>query len=135
MPNYRLEPDVLATLQSALETLLRDNPGVRPEKLVCAHIEGHNDEGMRRSQAFLDLAMYPPIVDMVEQVIGPDIVPWGCHVFCKPASKGYETPWQQDGHYWPIHPLATFRVSVALDPSTRTNGCLCVIPGSNFGTN
>ena len=32
-------------------------------------------------------------------------------------------------------PLATFRVSVALDRSTRTTGCLCVIPGSNFGTN
>ena len=135
IPNYRLEPDVLATLQSALEALLRDNPGVRPEKLVSAHIEGQNDEGVRGSQAFLDLAMHLPIVDIVEQVIGPDIVLWGCHVFCKPASEGYETPWHQDGHYWPIRPLATCTVWVALDPSTQANGCLRVIPGSHLGKN
>ncbi|CAN7159435.1 phytanoyl-CoA dioxygenase family protein [Variovorax sp. LjRoot84] len=24
----------------------------------------------------------------------------------KPAAEGYETPWHQDGHYWPIRPLA-----------------------------
>jgi len=89
VPSYRLEPEVLSKVQNALETLLRDNPGVRPEKLVSAHIEGKNDEGVRGSQAFLDLAMHPPIIDLVEQLIGPNIVLWGCHVFCKPASEGY----------------------------------------------
>ena len=133
VPSYRLEPEVLSKVQNALETLLRDNPGVRPEKLVSAHIEGKNDEGVRGSQAFLDLAMHPPIIDLVEQLIGPNIVLWGCHVFCKPASEGYETPWHQDGHYWPIRPLATCTVWVALDPSTRANGCLRVIPGSHKG--
>ena len=133
VPSYRLEPEVLSKVQNALETLLRDNPGVRPEKLVSAHIEGKNDEGVRGSQAFLDLAMHPPIIDLVEQLIGPNIVLWGCHVFCKPASEGYETPWHQDGHYWPIRPLATCTVWVALDPSTRANGCLRVIPGSHQG--
>ena len=73
------------------------------------------------------------IIDLVEQLIGPNIVLWGCHVFCKPASEGYETPWHQDGHYWPIRPLATCTVWVALDPSTRANGCLRVIPGSHQG--
>ena len=133
VPSYRLEREVLSKVQNALETLLRDNPGVRPEKLVSAHIEGKNDEGVRGSQAFLDLAMHPPIIDLVEQLIGPNIVLWGCHVFCKPASEGYETPWHQDGHYWPIRPLATCTVWVALDPSTRANGCLRVIPGSHQG--
>jgi ectoine hydroxylase-related dioxygenase (phytanoyl-CoA dioxygenase family) len=37
----------------------------------------------------------------------------------------------QDGHYWPIRPLATCTVWVALEPSTRANGCLRVIPGSH----
>jgi ectoine hydroxylase-related dioxygenase (phytanoyl-CoA dioxygenase family) len=68
---------------------------------------------------------------MVEQLIGPDVILWGCHVFCKPAGEGYETPWHQDGHYWPIRPLATCTVWVALEPSTRDNGCLRVIPGSH----
>ena len=45
--------------------------------------------------------------------------------------EGFETPWHQDGHYWPIRPLATCTVWVALEPSTRANGCLRVIPGSH----
>jgi hypothetical protein len=131
IPPYRLEPALLQQLQQTLDQLIRDNPGVRPEKLVSAHIEGLNDEGVTGSQRFLELAMHPPIVDMVEQLIGPDVVLWGCHVFCKPAGEGYETPWHQDGHYWPIRPLATCTVWVALEPSTRDNGCLRVIPGSH----
>ena len=31
--------------------LLRANPGVRPEKLVSAHVEGDNGEGVRGSRA------------------------------------------------------------------------------------
>ncbi len=132
IPSYRLEPELLKGLQDALNALIANNPGVRPEKLVSAHIEGRNDEGVNGSRKFLELAMHPPIVDMVEQLIGPDIVLWGCHVFCKPASEGFETPWHQDGHYWPIRPLATCTVWVALEPSTRENGCLRVIPGSHL---
>ena len=37
----------------------------------------------------------------------------------KPAGDGHETPWHQDGHYWPIRPLATCTVWVA---ATATNG-------------
>lgn len=133
IPPYRLEPDLLHALQQALDQLIRDNPGVRPEKLVSAHIEGQNDEGVKGSRRFLELAMHPPIVEMVEQLIGPDVILWGCHVFCKPAAEGFETPWHQDGHYWPIRPLATCTVWVALEPSTRENGCLRVIPGSHRG--
>ena len=131
IPRYRLEPELLKGLQDALNNLIANNPGVRPEKLVSAHIEGRNDEGVHGSQKFLELAMHPPIVDLVEQLIGPDIILWGCHVFCKPASEGFETPWHQDGHYWPIRPLATCTVWVALEPSTIDNGCLRVIPGSH----
>jgi ectoine hydroxylase-related dioxygenase (phytanoyl-CoA dioxygenase family) len=131
VPAFRLDPASVRRMQEALDALIAANPGVRPEKLVSAHIEGRNDEGVSGSQAFLDLAMNPDIVDLVAQVIGPDVVLWGCHVFCKPAQEGYETPWHQDGHYWPIRPLANCTVWVALEPSTRANGCLRVIPGSH----
>jgi ectoine hydroxylase-related dioxygenase (phytanoyl-CoA dioxygenase family) len=134
-PAFRLPEARVATLREALEQLLRDNPGVRPEKLVSAHVvrsDGRpNAEGVRGHPEFLALARDPQIVDAVEQLIGPDIVLWGCHVFCKPAGDGHETPWHQDGHYWPIRPLATCTVWVALDPSTTANGCLRVIPGSH----
>ena len=131
VPAYALDAGWVLRMQNALNTLIANNPGVRPEKLVSAHIEGQNDEGVKGCSDFLDLAMHPGIVDLVEQLIGPDIILWGCHVFCKPASEGYETPWHQDGHYWPIRPLANCTVWVALEPSTRANGCLRVIPGSH----
>jgi len=145
VPRWRLPDDRLATMREALDELLRRNPGVRPEKLVSAHLDGRggaagkgnngesgdNGEGVRGVAAFLDLARDPDIVELVSGVLGEDVVLWGCHVFCKPAGDGYETPWHQDGHYWPIRPLATCTVWLALEPSTRANGCLRVIPGSH----
>ena len=131
VPAFRLAPALVRRMQDALDSLIAANPGVRPEKLVSAHIEGRNDEGVSGSRAFLDLAMHPDLLDLVEQAIGPDVILWGCHVFCKPAQEGYETPWHQDGHYWPIRPLANCTVWVALEPSTPENGCLRVIPGSH----
>jgi hypothetical protein len=131
VPRFQLPARQVATMAQALESLLHENPGVRPEKLVSAHIAGDNGEGVRGVAAFLDLARDPEIVELVSDVIGPDIILWGCHVFCKPAAEGYETPWHQDGHYWPIRPLANCTVWVALEPSTRANGCLRVIPGSH----
>ena len=131
IPRFSLQEGRVAQLRAALERLLRDNPGVRPEKLVSAHIEGDNGEGVRGSREFLELAQDHHIVELVSGVIGDDVILWGCHVFCKPAGAGYETPWHQDGHYWPIRPLANCTVWVALEASTAENGCLRVIPRSH----
>jgi Phytanoyl-CoA dioxygenase (PhyH) len=131
IPSFQLAADKVTRLRATLDLLIADNPGVRPEKLVSAHVEGDNGEGVKGSAEFLKLAQDRDIVDLVEAVIGPDIVLWGCHVFCKPGGDGYETPWHQDGHYWPIRPLATCTVWVALDRSDVGNGCLRVIPGSH----
>jgi ectoine hydroxylase-related dioxygenase (phytanoyl-CoA dioxygenase family) len=131
IPHFSLPEDRVAQLHDALELLIRNNPDVRPEKLVSAHIEGDNGEGVRGSTQFLELAQDLQIVELVSGVIGDDVILWGCHVFCKPAGEGYETPWHQDGHYWPIRPLANCTVWVALEASTVENGCLRVIPRSH----
>jgi ectoine hydroxylase-related dioxygenase (phytanoyl-CoA dioxygenase family) len=133
IPRFRLPPARVAAMVAALEELIRDNPGVRPEKLISAHVEGDNGEGVRGRRDFLELAREPAIVELVSGVLGDDLILWGCHVFCKPAQEGYETPWHQDGHYWPIRPLANCTVWVALEPSTVDNGCLRVIPRSHAG--
>ena len=131
VPRFRLPADEIARMRDALHALIRANPGVRPEKLVSAHVDGDNGEGVRGDARFLALARDPRIVDVVAGVLGDDIILWGCHVFCKPAGDGYETPWHQDGHYWPIRPLANCTVWVALEESTAENGCLRVIPRSH----
>lgn len=131
IPAFRLADAEVTQMRDALDDLIRANPGVRPEKLVSAHIEGDNGEGVRGDARFLDLARDPRIVELVSAVIGDDVILWGCHVFCKPAGDGYATPWHQDGHYWPIRPLANCTVWVALEESTIENGCLRVIPRSH----
>ena len=135
VPRFALPAAQVARMQGALDELLRRNPGVRPEKLVSAHVQRPsgqgNGEGVQGVSDFLDLARDPQIVELLSGIVGEDIILWGCHVFCKPAGEGYETPWHQDGHYWPIRPLATCTVWVALEASDTGNGCLRVIPGSH----
>lgn len=132
-PAWRLSAGRVDLMRNALDELIAANPGVRPEKLVSAHIAGDNGEGVRGSAAFLDLARDPDIVELASGILGEDIILWGCHVFCKPPLEGFETPWHQDGHYWPIRPLATCTVWVALEDSKVDNGCLRVVPGSHRG--
>jgi ectoine hydroxylase-related dioxygenase (phytanoyl-CoA dioxygenase family) len=131
VPKMRLAQARVEALRGTLDRLIAANPNVRPERLVSAHIEGENAEGVRGSADFLDLARDPAIVAAVSQLIGPDVILWGCQIFCKPGGDGMEVPWHQDGHYWPIRPLATCTVWIALDPSTVANGCLRLIPGSH----
>jgi hypothetical protein len=130
VPAFRLPAQSVEGLRAALDRIIADNPGIRPERLVNAHLDG-SAEGVKGSRAFFELACHPDILDLVERAIGPDIVLWGCQVFCKPGGDGMEVPWHQDGHYWPIRPLATCTVWVALDASTPENGCMRVIPGSH----
>lgn len=135
IPRWRLPAPRVAELTGALDALIAANPGVRPEKLVSAHLEGSaggsNADGVRGRAEFLALARDREIVELVSEVLGEHLILWGAHVFCKPAGDGYATPWHQDGHYWPIRPLATCTVWLALEPSTRTNGCLRVIARSH----
>ncbi len=131
IPKFRLSQQRVGRLREVLAKVINDNPGTRPEHLVSIHITGETTEGVRGDDAFMELAQDPTIVEMVSQVIGPDVILWGCQSFCKPPGDGMEVPWHQDGHYWPIRPLATCTVWVAIDDSVVENGCLRVVPGSH----
>ena len=135
VPNFRLTQTQIARLEDALEKLLERNPDTRPEQLISAHVQAPdgapNAEGTRGVETFLELAQDADILDLVAGLIGPDIVLWGCAMFCKPPGDGMEVPMHQDGHYWPIRPLATCTVWVAIEDSDQDNGCLRVVPGSH----
>ncbi len=80
---------------------------------------------------FLHFARIPEILDMVEQILGKNFALWNSSFFSKPAINGKATPWHQDGEYWPIRPMATCTVWIAVDKATQENGCLQYIPGSH----
>ena len=62
------------------------------------------------------------------QLIGEDIILWGSSLFCKAKKTGNETPWHQDGEYWPIKPLESVTIWLAIDEVTPENGPLQYIP-------
>jgi chlorinating enzyme len=127
IPRARLSTAAVGRLREALDRLIAENPDRRPEQLVNAHLR-KGPEGVRGNDVFLETARDPAIVELVAGLVGPDVILWGCQVFCKPGGDGMEVPWHQDGHYWPIRPLATTTAWIAIDDSTTENGCMRVIP-------
>ena len=131
VPSFHLGEAKLARLESAVERLVAANPDVPPEYLIGPHIARPDDRDPDLHREFLELCLDPAVLDLVESVIGPDIVLWSSGVFCKPACVGREVPWHQDGQYWPLRPLATCSVWIAIDDSLPENGCMRYIPGSH----
>lgn len=120
-PDYRVPEATLADIRDA------------HTRLVTRHAElaDYCPALLAYDTWFLTVARMPEILDMVAQVIGNDFALWNSSFFAKPAKVGTKTPWHQDGEYWPIAPLATCTVWIAIDASTLENGCLRVIPGSH----
>jgi hypothetical protein len=130
-PRWRLPDELLRRMRADLDTLLDANRAVGRDSMICPHIPNGGVQGLKGSTVWLDHARIPEVLDMVSQAIGPDFLLWGTTVFGKPAGTGKRVPWHQDGEYWPIRPLATCSVWIALDDATPENGCLRVIPGSH----
>jgi hypothetical protein len=127
----RLPADLLARMRDSLERLLNSAGGIPPESLICPHIPFGDQHDAAAAAEWFEYCRHPRILDLVEQVLGPDIILWGSQVFCKPAHTGREIPWHQDGQYWPIRPLATCSAWIALDDVDQDNGCMRYIPGSH----
>ena len=130
-PSFRLDGATVAGLRALLDETLEATPGQRPESLVCPHIEGMNGLPAAITERWLALCARPDILDLVEGVIGPDVILWGSQLFSKPAQTGLAVPWHQDGHFWPIRPLATCTVWIAIDDVDAENGGMLYVPGSH----
>lgn len=133
VPDYRVPEALLARMRARLDELIADNPQADPNIMVCPHLNGHGVQAMKGNPEWLEFAKFPAFLDMIEQLIGPDIILWGTTIFGKPAHSGKDIPWHQDADHWPIKPPATITIWIALDPCTSQNGCLRYIPGTHKG--
>ncbi len=129
--DWRLPDDTLAALRAALDRLVDANGHMSSDNMFCPHLHKAGVQGLKGEDSWLEFARTPEILDMVEQLIGPDFLLWGTTVFGKPAGVGKATPWHQDGEYWPIRPLASCSAWIAIDDATPENGCLRVLPGTH----
>ncbi len=130
-PKAALSDGLYQRMKGLIEGLIVNNPDVRPEQLVGAHIRENKDAGVKGAVELLDCAFDPEILDPVEQLIGPDLIFWGSQVFSKPAGDGMAIPWHQDGQYWPMRPLRNVTVWIAIDPVTAENGAMRIVPGTH----
>ncbi|MBB6340740.1 hypothetical protein HNP49_000890 [Pseudomonas fluvialis] len=91
-------------------------------------------QGLEHDELFLPLVRHPVFEGICARLYGPHapVSLFRAMIMNKPAGQGTYLPWHQDGgDVWALDrdPLVT--VWVALDPATRANGCLEVIPGSH----
>jgi len=74
------------------------------------------------------------IVDSAELLLGGEVYHYHSKMIMKDPKIGGAWTWHQDYGYWyqngVLFPWLT-SVSIAVDPATRENGCLQVIPGSH----
>jgi hypothetical protein len=78
------------------------------------------------------LVQHPRIVDAVADLLGPNVVCWGSHFFCKMPRDGKRVPWHQDSTYWPLSPTKTVTVWLAIDDADPENANMKFIPKSHL---
>ena len=78
-----------------------------------------------------NLVLHPRILDIVEALIGRDILVWGTLVIAKPPHDSGFVSWHQDGTYTEFEPDRFVSAWVAFTESSPQNGCLRVVPGSH----
>ena len=85
-----------------------------------------------RFKRIYELVQHPAIVAPVADLLGPNVVCWGSHFFCKLPQDGKRVPWHQDSTYWPLSPTKTVTVWLAIDDTDPENANMKFIPRSHL---
>ena len=115
----------MSLLREHVDAMIAALPeGKRSEEMDVPHFE---DPWLFRYLA------HPRVLDVMEDLLGPDIVLWSSHFIAKPKGNGRAVPWHTDGAYWNkrLTPMNVMTLWLAVDESTVENGCMRVIPGSH----
>jgi ectoine hydroxylase-related dioxygenase (phytanoyl-CoA dioxygenase family) len=78
-----------------------------------------------------ELSCWPSILDVIEEILGPDVLIEGTLILCKYANDPSLVTWHQDFKYQGNADTDTVSAWVAITDSTSRNGCMRVIPGSH----
>ncbi len=79
-----------------------------------------------------DLCTRPAVLDLVEEMIGPDILLYNSTYIIKEPNTAGKINWHQDLTYWGLSdPDAQVSMWLALAPATAESGCMRMVPGSH----
>ena len=125
-PDEPFEKRLARVVESAPDPVAANTPG-------CVLFE--NLRGKHKSDAMFDLMTHPDILEIVESIIGPEILAHPqFNVRAKlPNQDQSVVPWHQDLGYLELDAQDTLMVNfwLPLVDSNKENGCLEVIPGSH----
>lgn len=113
--------------RGALRNGLRHSPEESDEEVIrqylCIHFP-HKLSPLMHTQL-----SHPAIVNVLTQIIGPDVKCMQSMLFIKSAGKPGQA-WHQDEDFIPTRDRSLTGAWLALDDATVENGCLWVLPGS-----
>lgn len=78
-----------------------------------------------------ELATHPKVLDLVERMIGPDILLFNVTYIIKEPNSPSHVSWHQDLTYWGLSHDDQVSMWLALSPATEVSGCMRMIPGSH----
>lgn len=85
-----------------------------------------------RNLHFRKLLYDPRILDVIQDIIGPNIMLFHDQALFKPAFHGGEVSWHQDNAYWNCRPANLVSCWLTLDDVDADNGAMQLIPGSHL---
>lgn len=115
-----LTADEVSRFRSALESL--------EEHLASRHQDLPLWQTHLHFRWAYNLATHPAVLDIIESIIGPNILVHTSSIFRKEPCDGASIPWHQDGHYWHLDAPRLVTAWIALSDSNAENGCMRVIP-------
>ncbi len=118
-----LDAEEVAYFRGKLESFERDHPNDLAKLKTKSHL---------LCPWVVEIARHPRILDVYEDLIGPDIMCYSMAFRNKNADGKTVAGWHQDTLYLPIEPILVIG-ALALSECTINEGCLRVIPGSHKG--
>jgi hypothetical protein len=122
-PIPALSFDEVSRFRAAFE-LLESHLGGRPQhrQLIQPHL---------CFRWAYDLATHPAILNVIEEIIGPDILVHSTSLFPKYPHETDYISWHQDAYYWGLSAPGLVSAWVALTDSNIENGCMRVVPATH----
>lgn len=83
-------------------------------------------------RAPFEAAVHPRVLDIVEALIGPDILLYNVTYIVKEPGSAAHVSWHQDLTYWGLSHDDQVSLWLALSPATAESGCMRMLPGSHL---
>ncbi len=114
-----------------------ENINAKWESSLTNHIEPKNSKVIHThnvqsySSIFLTMMQNATLLDLIEEIIGPNIIMHHSKLFYKPPHQGSAFPLHQDWSYFPTKNNSMIAAIIHITDSNEEMGCLRVIPKSH----